>query len=327
MTHRLPPEWAPQERLWIGFPGDPAEWPASLPDAQRQAVNFAGAVAAHGQRTLLVARTMLDLTAACLLTDPVVEVLEEPFGDVWLRDTGPIGVIDSAGNRALADFDFNGWGGKFDMAGDQDIGARLAATTDLPCRHIPLIFEGGAIDTDGTGLFVTTEQCLLNPNRNPTLGRAQIEALLAGSLGLNNMLWLGDGLVHDHTDGHVDNLARFVSAGILAIPKATTDNDPNAAIYADAEARARAFGVEIAHIPSVGLYLIDGEIAPASYMNFTITNGAVIVPQYGAPNDAAALDALRPFFADRAIVGLPADAILRGGGSFHCMSIHLPAAV
>lgn len=326
MTHRLPPEWAPQERLWIGFPGDAAEWPAALPHAQEQAATFSSIVAERGERTLLVARTAADAIRARTLVSPAVEVVHMPFGDVWLRDTGPIGVIDSAGNRALADFDFNGWGGKFDMPGDQDIGARLAATTDLPCRHVPLIFEGGAIDTDGTGLFVTTEQCLLNPNRNPSLGRAQIEALLSGSLGLNNMLWLGDGLEHDHTDGHVDNLARFVSAGILAIPKATTDNDPNAAIYADAEARARAFGVEIAHIPSVGLYLIDGEIAPASYMNFTITNHAVIVPQYGAPNDTAALDALRPFFPDRAIVGLPADAILRGGGSFHCMSMHLPAA-
>jgi len=322
----LPSEWTPQERLWIGFPGDPAEWPSTLPQAQAQAAAFASAVAAHSEPTILVTRTVEDEDYARTLASPAVNVVHMPFGDIWLRDTGPIGVIDSAGNRALADFDFNGWGGKFDMAGDQDIGVRLAATTGLPCRHVPLIFEGGAIDTDGTGLFVTTEQCLLNPNRNPKLGRAQIEALLSGALGLNNMLWLGDGLEHDHTDGHVDNLARFVSPGILAIPKATTDNDPNAAIYADAEARARAFGVEIAHMPSVGRYLIDDEIAPASYMNFTIVNGAVIVPQYGAPNDAAALDALRPFFPDRAIVGLPADAILRGGGSFHCMSMHLPAA-
>jgi agmatine deiminase len=298
-----------------------------LSQAQEQAADFASAVAAHGETTVLVARTAEDADRARVLAPADVVVVHMPFGDVWLRDTGPIGVVDATGNRALADFDFNGWGGKFDMAGDQDIGGRLAATTDLPCRRVPLVFEGGAIDTDGTGLFVTTEQCLLNSNRNPTLGRAQIEALLAGSLGLNNMLWLGDGLEHDHTDGHVDNLARFVSPGILAIPQTTTDNDPNAAIYADAEARARAFGVEIAHIPSVGRYLIDGEIVPASYMNFTITNGAVIVPQYGAPNDAAALDALRPFFPDRAIVGLPADAILRGGGSFHCMSMHLPAAV
>ncbi len=326
MTHRLPAEWAPQALLWIGFPGDPAEWPAALPHAQRQAAAFAGAVAAHGEPVTLLARTMEDFTAARPLADPAVEVLEMPFGDVWLRDTGPIGVVGPDGGRALADFDFNGWGSKFDMAGDQDIGARLAATTGLPCRHIPLIFEGGAIDTDGTGLFVTTEQCLLNPNRNPSLGRAQIEALLAGTLGLNRMLWLGDGLVNDHTDGHVDNLARFVAPGVLAVPQATTPDDPNAAIYADAAERARAFGLELALLPSVGRYEIDGEIAPASYMNFAITNGAVIVPQYGAPNDAAALEALAPFFPGRALVGLPADALLRGGGSFHCMSQHLPAA-
>jgi agmatine deiminase len=326
MTYRLPSEWAPQERLWIGFPGDPAEWPAALSDAQRQTIAFANTIAAHGQKAVLVTRTTQDFTAACLLTDPTVEIIDEAFGDVWLRDTGPIGVVDAQGHRALVDFDLNGWGGKFDMAGDQDIGARLAATTGLPCTHVPLIFEGGAIDTDGTGLFVTTEQCLLNPNRNPTLDRRQIETLLSGALGLSSMLWLGEGLTHDHTDGHVDNLARFVAPGVLAVPQATAHDDPNTAIYSDAAARARAFGVEVALFPSVGRYEIDGEIAPASYMNFTITNDAVIVPQYGAPNDEAALDALRPFFADRAIVGLPADAILRGGGSFHCMSQHLPAA-
>ena len=322
----LPSEWALQERLWIGFPGDPAEWPAALPQAQVQAAAFASAVAGSGLPTVLVARTVEDAARASELASPLVIVAPMPFGDVWLRDTGPIGVVAPDGSRALADFDFNGWGGKFDMAGDQDIGARLAATTSLPCTHVPLIFEGGAIDTDGTGLFVTTEQCLLNPNRNPTLDRRQIETLLSGALGLSSMLWLGDGLINDHTDGHVDNLARFVAPGVLAVPQATTADDPNTAIFADVAERARAFGVEVALLPSVGRYEIDGEVAPASYMNFTITNRAVIVPQFGAPNDAAALEALKPFFPDRAIVGLPCDAILRGGGGFHCMSQHLPAA-
>ncbi len=326
MPPLTPPEWALQERLWIGFPGDPAEWPASLPEAQRQAAAFASAVADLGQPVTLLARSEADHATARALASSAVEVRHEPFGDVWLRDTGPIGVIDAQGNRALADFDFNGWGGKFQMQGDEDIGARLAATTGLPCRHVPMVFEAGAIDTDGTGLFVTTEQCLLNPNRNPSLDRRQIETLLAGTLGLSSMLWLGDGLAHDHTDGHVDNLARFVAPGILAVPHATTPDDPNAAIYADAADRARAFGLEVALLPSVGRYEVDGEIAPASYMNFCITNHAVIVPQYGAPNDSAALDALAPFFPGRALVGLPCDAILRGGGGFHCMSQHLPAA-
>lgn len=326
MPCRLPPEWASQERLWIGFPGNPAEWPNSLPDVQSQAAAFANAAANSTQTVILVARNERDYVTACSLAAPTVEVQHEFFGDIWLRDTGPIGLVGPGGARALVDFDFNGWGGKYEMPGDEDIGARLAATTGLPCRHVPIIFEGGAVDTDGTGLFATTEQCLLNPNRNPTLDRRQIETLLAGALGLRNMLWLGDGLINDHTDGHIDNLARFVAQGVLAVPQATSTEDPNAAIYEDAAARARAFGLEVAPMPSPGRYEIDGTIVPASYMNFCITNRAVIVPQYGAPNDAAALAALAPFFPGRAMVGLASDAILRGGGSFHCMSQQLPAA-
>lgn len=326
MSLLMPPEWAPQERLWIGFPGDPAEWPAALPAAQSQAAAFASAVADAGQPVTLLVRSEADLAIARSLAAPAVTVQHMPFGDVWLRDTGPLGIRGADGTRALVDFDFNGWGGKFRMPGDEDIGARLAATTGLPCRHVPMIFEGGAVDTDGTGLFVTTEQCLLNRNRNPGLDRRQIETLLAGSLGLSAMLWLGDGLVNDHTDGHVDNLARFVAPGVLAVPQATTPDDPNTAIYADAAERARVFGLEIAPMPSVGRYEVDGAIVPASYMNFCITNRAVIVPQYGVANDEAALEALAPFFPGRALVGLPSDAILRGGGSFHCMSQQLPAA-
>ena len=327
MPYHMPAEWAQQECLWIGLPGDPEEWPTGLSNAQQQAAAFASAVADHDQPAILLARNEADLGFANEHASPAVKIVHQPFGDIWLRDTGPIGLLGPDGSRALVDFDFNGWGGKYLMPGDEDIGARLAATTGLPCRHVPLIFEGGAVDTDGTGLFVTTEQCLINPNRNPTLDRRQIETLLAGALGLSSMLWLGDGLLNDHTDGHVDNLARFVAPGILAVPEATTPDDPNTAIYEDAAARVRAFGLEVARLPSVGRYEIDGTIAPASYMNFCITNGAVIVPQYGAPNDAAALDALAPFFPGRALVGLPSDAILRGGGSFHCMSQHLPAAI
>mgnify|MGYP001033363238 FL=1 len=326
MPHLTPPEWAPQARLWIGFPGDPAEWPVALAEAQQQGAAFGNAVAEHGQTVSLLTRALADHAIALRLATPAVEVVHMPFGDIWLRDTAPIGLVAAGGACALVDFDFNGWGGKFRMPGDEDIGTRLAATTGLPCRHVPMVLEGGAIDTDGTGLFATTEQCLLNPNRNPTLDRRQIETLLAGALGLSDILWLGDGLANDHTDGHIDNLARFVAPGVLAIPQATTSDDPNAAAFTDAAARAHAFGLEVALMPSVGRYTIDGAIAPASYMNFTITNGAVIVPQYGAPNDQAALNALAPFFPGRAIIGLPADALLRGGGSFHCMSQHLPAA-
>jgi len=326
MTFRMPAEWAPHEWTWIGFPTSPEEWPSAFDRARQQIADFASALHANGrgEEVRLVAANEGDAKVARGMA-PNVSIVVQKLGDVWLRDTAPIAVLRGS-ERALVDFRFNGWGGKYRMPGDEDIGARLAAMTGLPTSTQHWVFEGGAVDTDGTGLFVTTEQCLLNPNRNPELDRGKIETLLAGSLGLSDMLWLGDGLLNDHTDGHVDNLARFVAPGVLALPEASTEDDPNAAIYADARARAKTFGVEVASIPSPGRVVVDGEVIPASYMNFTIGNAAVIVPVYGQPNDQAALDAFSPFFPGREIVGLRSDAILSGGGSFHCCSQQMPSA-
>ena len=327
MTYKMPAEWTHHDWVWIGFPSNPDEWPDTFADAQRQIAAFADAVHAggRGEQVRLVAADEANADLARRLVGAGVTVQVERHGDVWLRDTGPICVSNGTA-RALVDFGFNGWGGKYEMPGDEDIGARLAAQTDLPLQEAHWIFEGGAIDTDGTGLFVTTEQCLLNPNRNPDLDRGKIETLLAAALGLRSMLWLGDGLVNDHTDGHVDNLARFVAPGVLALPEADGGDDPNAAIYADARARAKAHGVETVALPSPGRVEVDGDVIPASYMNFYIGNAAVVVPIYGRPKDEAALDALRPFFPGRDIVGLRSDAILAGGGSFHCTSQQMPSA-
>ncbi|NIJ16507.1 agmatine deiminase family protein [Sphingobium vermicomposti] len=327
MTFRMPAEWAPHEWTWIGFPANAKEWPGAFDDARRQIADFANALHAggRGEEVRLVAASETDAQVARSLTDPGVQIVVQKLGDVWLRDTAPVAVMRDD-ERALVDFGFNGWGGKYRMDGDEDIGARLAATTGLPTSTQLWVFEGGAVDTDGTGLFVTTEQCLLNPNRNPDLDRGKIETLLAGALGLSDMLWLGDGLLNDHTDGHVDNLARFVAPGVLALPEATATDDPNAAIYADALARAKAFGLDVASIPSPGRVVVDGEVVPASYMNFYIGNAAVIVPLYGCANDQAAVDALRPFFPGRDVLGLPSNAILSGGGSFHCTSQQMPSA-
>ena len=323
MTFRMPAEWAPHDWTWIGFPTNPAEWPGAFDGARQQIAAFANALhcGGKGEQVRLVVAHEEDAKAARAMVDASVRIVVANLGDVWLRDTAPIAVLNGTGGRALVDFGFNGWGGKYQMPGDEDIGARLAATTDLPTSTQNWVFEGGAIDTDG----VTTEQCLLNPNRNPDLDRGKIETLLAGSLGLSDMLWLGDGLRNDHTDGHVDNLARFVAPGVLALPVATTPDDPNAAIYADARARAQAYGLEVVDVPSPGLVLVDGEPIPASYMNFYIGNAAVIVPIYGQPNDQSALDAFRAFFPGREIVGLRSDAILSGGGSFHCCSQQMPS--
>ena len=171
---------------------------------------------------------------------------------------------------------------------------------------------------------MTTEQCLLNPNRNPDLSRDEIEARLLADLGFDRVLWLGDGLLNDHTDGHVDNLARFVGEGRLALPTGE-ENDPNWQVYQQAAEQARAFGVEVVTVPSPGRVLRDGEIVPASYMNFYIGNAAVVVPIYGSEQDEAAVKAIQAIFPDREVVGLRADAILTGGGSFHCISQQIPA--
>ena len=322
MTPPLP-EWAPHEAVWIGFPSDPELWLADLKAAEREVAAFAGAVHAggRGEEVRLVAAHD-DAAAAARELAPFATVIVEPFGDIWLRDTGPI-VCGSGAERRAAGFGFNGWGGKYRLAGDESIGERLAASAALPYSKSDWILEGGAIDHDGTGTVITTEQCLLNPNRNPAMSRQQVEERLKRDLGFTRVIWLGEGLLGDHTDGHVDNLARFVAPGRVVVPKPDSD-DPNAPVYADAAERLRAAGLDVAAIPSPGLLERDGDVIPASYMNFCIGNAAVVVPQYGAPNDKAAVDAVQLLFPERAAIGLRADHILTGGGSFHCISQQVP---
>ena len=324
MTLRQPPEWARHKWVWIGFPSHADLWEDDLEPAREEVIAFARAVHADGagEEVRLVAADPASARAAQRMA-PWATVVQEIFGDIWLRDTGPI-IVNSRGLNEAASFRFNGWGGKYDLEGDDTIGLRLAETADIePCRH-EWILEGGAIDTDGTGLYVTTEQCLLNQNRNQGISRGDVEARLSQALGATRVLWLGEGLLNDHTDGHVDNLARFIGENRLAIPVAAGADDPNAAVYEDARRRAEAAGGEVVPLPSPGRVLRDGEIVPASYMNFYIGNAAVVVPVYGAANDSAAVEAIGALFPGRKAVGIQADHVLTGGGSFHCISQQMP---
>ena len=319
----MPPEWHPQRWLWVGFPHMAEEWPGFLPRAQEQIAAFASAVADSGQEVRLIVRDEANRARAAALCSAKVMLEVRRYGDVWLRDTGPL-VVAQGGTAVAQRFGFNGWGGKYLMDGDQEIGAELAESAGLPVAAADWVLEGGALDCDGTGLVVTTEQCLLNPNRNPQLSRAQIEARLHRDLGFDRVLWLGDGLINDHTDGHVDNLARFVAPGVLALPRGTGADDPNAAIYADAKERADAFGVQVREVPSPGRVETDGRIEPASYMNFAVTSKLVVVPIYGSVHDGDGVAAIAELFPDREVVGIMADAVLAGGGSFHCASQQMP---
>lgn len=320
MTQIMPPEWAAQRWIWIGFPHLADEWNGFLAAAQAEIASFARAVAESGQEARLVVPDEAHAALARELAGDAVTLCVHRYGDIWLRDTGPLVVRSASGATVAQRFGFNGWGGKYVMPGDTEIGGLLADEAGLDSAMADWVLEGGAIDVDGTGLGVTTEQCLLNPNRNPRMTREEIEAHLTASLGMSTMLWLGDGLAADHTDGHVDNLARFVAPGVLAIPQTMDLDDPNSLACANAAARAIAAGLKVVRLPSVGRYKLDGTVAPASYMNFYIGNAAVVVPQYGRPTDEEAVDILQGLFPDRHIVGLPSHAVLRGGGSFHCCS-------
>ena len=323
----MPAEFAAQDWLWIAFPHRSDLWEEFTAPAQEQMAAYANAVAETGQRVRLVVHDAANEARAKELVSGAVEIERHPYGDIWIRDTGPIVLFDKSGRRFAQRFRFNGWGGKYDdMEGDQEVGESLARAGGLETQFADWVLEGGAIDSDGTGLVVTTEECLLNPNRNPGLSQAGIEMRLERDLGFDRVLWLGKGLACDHTDGHVDNLARFVAPNTLAIPLATGPDDPNAAVYEDARARARDFGVIVRDVPSPGRVEAADLVEPASYMNFTICNGVVVVPTYGTVHDADGVAAIGELFPGRATVGLPADAVLSGGGSFHCASQHVPAA-
>ena len=327
MTLHMPAEWAPHAAVWIGFPHLDDEWAGQIDAARADVAAFANVVhdGGRGEEVRLVVNDERQAQIAAALVDNGVRILVQPLGDIWLRDTGPI-IVGTGLKRRARNFRFNWWGEKFVMPGDQEVGAALATESGLPVDEQDWVLEGGGIDVDGTGLCVTTEECLLNINRNPSLTRADIAVRLHQSLGIDRLLWLGKGLVGDHTDGHVDNLARFVGEGRLALPVAAGSDDPNADIYKDARARAAAFGgIEIVDLPSPGRVEMDGEIVAASYMNFYIGNTVVVVPTYGVANDAAAVEALAVLFPDRRAVGVPARGIIAGGGSFHCSSQQVPA--
>ncbi len=330
----VPAEWAPHRSIWLGFPSHEELWLEHLGPAQAECAGLARALAGPGRERvrLLVGGDAAEAAARALLGGVAgVELVRGEFGDVWLRDTGPIFHTCGESFRAAA-FRFNGWGGKYVLEGDDTVAEQLAAAAGAPRIDHDFVLEGGAVDHDGFGTVLTTRQCLLNPNRNPGWTQADAEAALAQALGARKVLWLGEGLVNDHTDGHVDNLARFVAPGVVACPVAFNRDDPNAPVY-DATARllaamtdARGVALQVLRIPSPGRVVDDaGEVVPASHMNFVVADGAVIMPVYEDRASALALDALASLFPERRAVGLPSRALLTGGGSFHCMTQQEPA--
>ena len=322
----------PHRATWTAWPAAANEWQDNLKPAQSQFIAMVRQIATSELVKVLVTNSQARALAENQLQGPNIEFVDIPYGDIWMRDTAPI-FLRSKQNQtlALASFAFNGWGGKYILPFDDEVGTAVSRVTDLPTCRVPMVFEGGSIDVNGAGTALTTTQCLLNKNRNPNLDEAEIQNLVQAALGIRKLLWVKDGLLNDHTDGHIDNIARFVDAKTVLCMKPSGSDDPNRKtldkIFSDLCKMTDAEGepLTVIQVPSPGL-LTDkyGKVIPASYMNFYIANKTVVVPTYGTNFDDEAVEQIGKYFPNRHTVGLRANAILTGGGSFHCITQQEP---
>lgn len=339
-----PAEWAPHEAVWLAWPSHEDLWGEdALIDAQAEFVALATAIAdpddegvSRGERLEVLVRTDADERLArwklsSLFRTGGARMHRALYGDIWLRDTLPIFLTGAAGATASARFRFNGWGEKYLLPGDAELAAFVAGLSDAKGYAHTLVLEGGSVEVDGEGTILTTRQCLLNPNRNPGMSEEALATELCEWLGGEKVLWLGDGLLNDHTDGHIDTIARFVAPGRVVCMAPSGDDDPNREVLdriaselgAMRDAPGRA--LDVVRVPSPGRVVDeDGDVMPASYVNFYIGNRTVVVPTYGTPFDDAAVLAIAKLFPSHRVVGSSARTILEGGGAFHCITQQVP---
>jgi agmatine deiminase len=330
----VPAEWAPQKAIWTAWPADAHEWNGDLETPRKDVAALVRALARAGNAVRLLVNGAEAEASARSAIGTAAEIVPARYGDIWLRDTGPIFARSTSGPVALR-FKTNSWGGKYDLPDDATVGDDIARLAKAPVRRFDFVLEGGAIDHDGEGTILTTRQTLLNPNRNGW-SKADAERALADAFGARAVVWIDEGLKNDHTDGHIDNIARFVAPGKVVCQAAAGPDDPNAETF-DAIARtlegardSSGRKLEVVRIPGPGLYRnAAGEIAPASHMNFVIANGVVVVPVYGTETQDTALEALAAVFPGRNVIGIPSRGLLgcgdAGGGSFHCITQQEPA--
>lgn len=336
----VPGEWEQHRAVWTAWPAAADLWEDNLRPAQAEFSAFCRELAAPSGATNLAAAESLEILvtgataerdAAEALAGLPVRFHRIPYGDIWLRDTAPVFTRDGNGEVAALCFRFNGWGEKYLFPEDLALARAVRRASGLHSFDVPMIFEGGAIELDGQGTALTTRQCLLHPNRNPSMTQGEIEAHLVDALGVDKVLWLGDGLLGDHTDGHIDTLVRFAGPGRVICMEAQDSADPNHDVLAtivedlssmrDAQGRA----LDVVRIPSPGVVEdAGGDAMPASYVNYFISNRTVVVPTYGSRYDAEAVARIAACFPGRRTVGCSARAILSGGGAFHCITQQEP---
>jgi agmatine deiminase len=350
--YRMPGEFEPHAGCWMAWPQRPDNWRLDAKPAQEAYAAVAEAINAAEPVTVAVSDAQFERCRSLL--SPTIRVVEITTDDAWMRDTGPTFVIDGNCGRRGVDWRFNAWGGQHgglysSWDRDERVAQKVLEIEAADRYRAPVVLEGGSIHVDGQGTVMATEQCLLNPNRNPDLSREQIEQVLFDHLGAEQMIWLDQGVVDDETDGHIDNLACFARPGVVLLTVPEDEADPQYEISRDAQERlqratdARGRPIEVIALPSPGPLKISEEEAQgvdaepgslprragdrltASYANFYIANTRVVFPLLDARYDERAAEVIRDCFPDRDVVGIPAREILLGGGDIHCITQQVPA--
>ncbi len=315
LDRRLPAEWESQSAVLLVWPHERSDWSAVLAEAR------------HAVHTIVKA---IERFQPVILIRP--DKWDVPTNDTWARDFGPI-TIEEDGKPVLLDFTFTGWGGKFEAEKDNSVSRTLHAAGAFgatPIRAVDLILEGGSIESDGQGTLLTTTECLLNPNRNPHLSKRQIEEQLKSELGASTILWLEHGyLAGDDTDAHIDTLARLCPDKTIVYVSCNDPTDEHFASLKAMEQELKQFaGYRLLPLPwPSAKFDSEGHRLPATYANYLVINGAVLVPTYNDPADAQALDVVGTAFADREIIGIDCSTLILQHGSLHCMTMQIPEGV
>ena len=339
LGYYMPPEWHPHESTWLAWPSDRSNWPGRLVQVQEIFLRIITCLAPSERVDLLVqdaeaAEKIRRKVGKDQLLSPSLVFHEIKTADVWIRDYGPNFLIRRRGRNtdlALNHWDFNSWGNKYsELEKDAEVPEKLLPLLKVPCFRPGLVVEGGAIDVNGQGVCLTTEQCLLNPNRNPGLSREQIEQYLRDYLGVHQILWLGGGIAGDDTDGHVDEVARFVGPRTIVCALEDNPADENYGPLQDNYQRLRlardpkGHPFQVVPLPMPEPLETSQGRLPASYANFYIGNRVVLVPTFGHPSAQRGLEILQSLFPDRKVIGIPCRPLVWGMGHLHCVTQQQP---
>ena len=334
----FPPEFAKHRATWLSWPHKEASWPGKIHSIYPYYSQFVKELAASERVCINVNDDAMKLSAIQHLENAGADLsrvtfYENPTNDAWCRDHGPAFLINPAAEKkkVIVDWNYNAWGGKyppFDL--DDVVPTRIAGQLGLPVYHPGIIMEGGSVDFNGEGTVITSECCLLNANRNPTLNRSQLEKYLAGYYGVQQVLWVKDGIAGDDTDGHIDDTIRFVNRDTVITVVEENATDENYLPLQQNLSQLRKMRLlngrqlNIVELPMPDAVIYDGQRLPASYANFYICNAAVIVPTFRSKNDERALRIIQECFPSRRVVGIDSTEIIWGLGSFHCLSQQEP---